>query len=57
MLILLLLMLTGCASSGAVIDSGCVVFEPIYISQADELTEGTAQQIWVHNETWKSVCE
>lgn len=27
--------------------------KPIYISKEDRLTEGTAKQIAVHNETWE----
>lgn len=27
--------------------------KPIYISKDDRLTEGTAEQIAVHNETWE----
>jgi hypothetical protein len=55
---MLVLMLIGCSgTSGRVIDSGCVVFEPIYISRSDVLTEGTANQILVHNQTWEAICD
>lgn len=48
--------LSGCAKTGSVIESGCVIFEPIYISRADVLTEGTAVQIEAHNLTGRAVC-
>lgn len=51
------LLLTGCAISGAVTSTGyCEVVNPIYVSQSDEFTDGTARQILTHNETWAAVC-
>jgi hypothetical protein len=32
------------------------VAQPIYISQADVFTDGTARQILAHNETWARIC-
>lgn len=48
----LLALLTACARDGPAIDrlTYCAGWEPILISQLDELTEGTAQQIEGHNE-------
>lgn len=49
------LLLTGCVSNGPGTD-GCEWSRPIYISRADVLTEGTAQQILEHNETGARIC-
>ena len=51
-----LILLSGCATNGVVTDTGCLVFKPIYVSQSDELTEGTARQVLRHNETGRVVC-
>ena len=56
MLVMSLILLSGCATSGVVTDTGCLVFKPIYVSQQDELTEGTARQVLRHNETGRAVC-
>lgn len=53
---LVLMLLAGCATNTRVIDSSCYAFEQILISRDDVLTEGTARQIWVHNEAWEWVC-
>lgn len=53
------LLLTACAGTGRVIDvvdAGCYWSTPIYISQADELTPETADQILAHNMTWERRC-
>jgi hypothetical protein len=51
------MLLTGCATSGAVTSAGyCEVAKPILISKKDELTDGTARQILAHNETWAAIC-
>ena len=57
LLLLVSLLMIGCSTNGVVIDSSCTVFEPIYVSISDVLTEGTATQIWVHNETWEQICK
>ena len=49
-------LLTGCATSGPATDGACVAFRPIYVSKADALTEGTAEQILSHNLTGQRVC-
>lgn len=38
------------------VDTGCEWARPIYISRADVLTEGTAQQIAAHNRTGAGRC-
>lgn len=53
------LLLTACAASGPateVVDAGCYWASPIYVSQADELTDETASQILAHNLTWERRC-
>jgi len=47
---------SACATSGAAIDSGCEWAKPIWLSQADVLTEPTETAILEHNETWEQVC-
>ena len=57
--------LTGCVNpSGTetpkpvvtVVDTACKWVRPIMIGNADQLTEETARQIEVHNETWEVNC-
>jgi len=43
--------LSGCAAPGGV-DAWV---KPIYISKDDRLTEGTAKQVLIHNETLESL--
>lgn len=52
------LLLTACATSGpaTVVDAGCYWTRPIYIGREDVLTDETARQILVHNETWELRC-
>ena len=53
------LLMTGCAGTGRVtevVDAGCYWAAPIYVSQADELTDETASQILAHNLTWEHRC-
>lgn len=42
-------LLTSCAGSGRVIDTGCLWTREIRVSQADVLTNRTAQEILAHN--------
>lgn len=49
------LLLAGCATTGAGIN-GCDWAKPIYVSQDDVLTDGTARQILTHDETGKAIC-
>ena len=57
--------LTSCGTAGhetkpapqPVIDPACAAFSAIYVSRDDVLTDGTAKQILVHNETWKRLCQ
>ena len=53
---LMVLLASGCATSGAGIKPGCEWARPIYVSNQDELTDGTARQILEHNEAWERVC-
>lgn len=50
--VLAVLALTACASTG----SFCDIADPIRPSSADTLTEGTARQILVHNQTGEGLC-
>ena len=54
--LLVVTLLTGCASSGPVTESYCNTAGPIYVGQDDQLTDETARQILSHNETWASIC-
>ncbi len=62
-------LLSACATSGPAtetepqvvtrtrtIDTGCDWTRPIYVSKADVLTDGTADQIRAHNETGAGKC-
>ena len=51
----LAVLLSGCATVGPVTD-GCAAWRPIYISRADSLTDGTAEQILAHNLTGARLC-
>lgn len=56
----LAVLLTSCASSGVATkptpSNGCEWVRPIYISKADVLTQGTADQILNHDEAWQKIC-
>lgn len=54
--VLALVLPTGCAGLGPVIDGGCAWSRPIYVSAADALTEDTAAQVLAHNETGARIC-
>lgn len=53
---LVLALLTGCATSGAGTEGACAAFRPVYVSRADALTDGTAEQILAHNRTGATLC-
>lgn len=53
---LALALLTGCAISGARTEGVCAAFRPVYVSRADALTDGTAEQILAHNRTGVVLC-
>lgn len=68
-LALLASLLGACATSGPAtetepqivtrtrtVDTGCDWTRPIYVSKADVLTDGTADQIRAHNETGQAKC-
>lgn len=48
--------LTSCASTGHVIDTGCLWTREIRVSQADALTDQTARQILGHNQARAEMC-
>lgn len=50
-----ILLLAGCATTGAGIN-GCDWAKPIYVSNDDVLTDGTAKQVLTHDETGKAIC-
>lgn len=47
-------LLASCGSGGRATD--CAWARPIYTSQADVLTDGTARQILTHNDTGAELC-
>lgn len=49
-------LLVSCASTGHVIDTGCVWTRDIRVSQEDVLTDRTAQEILAHNRERTSRC-
>ncbi len=53
---LALVLLTGCASNGVGTEGACAAFRPVYVSRADALTEGTAEQLLAHNRTGATLC-
>lgn len=55
LLLLTALLLSGCATSGVGTDQ-CDWVKPIYVSNDDVLTDGTAKQILTHDETGKAIC-
>lgn len=54
-MLLTTLLLSGCATVGPATDQ-CDWAKPIYVSQDDVLTDGTAKQILTHDETGKAIC-
>ena len=48
--------LAACAGNVKVNDH-CSWVNPIYISQSDVLSDGTARQILTHNQTWSVNCK
>jgi hypothetical protein len=68
---LLLIVLTGCDTLTRrtgfevaepeerikIIDNSCIWVKPIYISNKDVLTPGTARQILTLNEIWETQCQ
>lgn len=54
-MLLTILLLAGCATTGPA-TNGCEWAKPIYVSQDDVLTDGTAKQILSHDETGKAIC-
>lgn len=52
--------LVGCATRAEVrteyVDNFCILAAPIYVSSQDEFTDGTAEQILVHNALGERRC-
>lgn len=54
------MLLAGCGTRGAAIefiDTACHNFAPIFVSQDDVFTDGTARQILTHNESYVALCD
>lgn len=47
-------LLANCMTGGRATD--CDWARPIYVSRADQLTDGTARQILAHNDTGAALC-
>lgn len=54
-MLLMAVLAAGCATSGPA-TNGCEWAKPIYVSQDDALTDGTAKQILQHDLTGKAIC-
>ena len=56
----LVLLLTSCSRVGVETkptpSNGCEWVTPIYVSKTDTLSDGTARQILVLDETWLRIC-
>ena len=48
--------LSSLPSAQAVVVDGCSWVRPVYLSTEDVLTDETARQVLVLNETWERVC-
>lgn len=55
MMLILAPLLASCATVGPATDA-CAVFEPIYVSRLDVLTDQTAREILAHNELGAKLC-
>jgi hypothetical protein len=53
----LVMLLASCLTSGNAVNNSCSLIEPILISEEDRLTNATARQILIHNETWEQLCQ
>jgi len=47
-------LLQGCAATGG--GAVCDVLRPVFVDEADQLTDQTARQLLAHNETWERLC-
>ena len=56
-ILLSLVLLTGCVTRGGTVTDYCLVAKPIMISGGDMMTDETAAEILRHNETWERLCE
>lgn len=55
--ILLVVVLAGCTpATPVVVDTGCDWARPILIGDGDQITDRTAREILIHNETWAVRC-
>lgn len=56
MLMLLAILLSGCVDGSARGLDVCAPWKPIFVSAADQLTDGTAREIVAHNEVGERLC-
>lgn len=56
LIVLTLLLVAACATSGPVLNSGCEWARPIYFDPADVVTERTEDAIIKHNEAGERNC-
>lgn len=55
--LVLALLVSGCATNGRLTErSGCAWARPVLVSHDDVLSDLTARQILVHNETGRRMC-
>jgi hypothetical protein len=57
--VLLADLVSGCTPSKPdtqIVDTSCSWVRPIYVSQKDDLTDNTANQILSHDTKWKKFC-
>ena len=55
-LMLLLVLMSGCADGLGRGVSVCTPWQPIYLASSDRLSEGTVRQIVAHNEVGERLC-
>lgn len=53
----LVMLLASCLTNGNVTTDSCSLLDPILIHDDDRLTNGTARQILIHNESWEELCQ
>ncbi|QFG06657.1 Rz-like spanin [Proteus phage Myduc] len=57
-LLLLVMLTTSCTTVSPVINSGCLVFKPIYLSKSEipQMTVESKKQILAHNLVYEKIC-
>lgn len=56
MLMLSVILLSGCVDGSARGLDVCAPWKPIFVSSQDQLTDGTAREIVAHNEVGERLC-